>query len=85
MFDIDAEITVGDQVVGSQHLSAPYQIIIMQCQEVVNQIAQDARPMKAVFRGERLINLQNGDTISKPARLIYANNKYIDNFELNYE
>ena len=85
MFDLDVEITIGNQVIGTQHLSAPYQMIVMQCQDVVNQASQDDRPMKVVFSGTKLMDLPNGDTVEKPARVVYANRKYIDNFNLNYE
>ena len=84
VMEVDIEITIGDQTMGRQHLAAPYQMVAMQCQEVVNQVAQDERPMKVVIYGNKTIDLPNGNTTEKPARLIYANNKYVDNFELDY-
>lgn len=85
MFNLDVEVTIGEVIVGSQKLSAPYQMAVLQCQDIIQQTAQDDRPMKIVFRGEKMIDLPNGDTISKPARVIFANSKYCDNFELDYK
>lgn len=83
LFDIDVDITIGEQMVGTQHLNAPYQMVVMQCQELVNQVAQDKRPMKIEMRGKKLIDLPNGDTVEKPSKLVYANNLYVKNFGLD--
>lgn len=85
LFNIDVEITIGETMVGSKHLSGIYQMVVMQCSELINQTAQDERPMKIVFRGKKTLDLPNGNTVEKPARVIFANTKYADNFELNYE
>ena len=83
--DLDVELTIGSDIVESRHFKAPYQMIVAQCQQLVNQIAQDQRPMKVVFRGTKNVELPNGDIAQKPSRLIYANNKYTENFSLDYE
>ena len=85
MIDVDVEITIGEALVGSKHLSGIYQMVVMQCSELINQAAQDERPMKIVFHGKKTLDLPNGNTVEKPARVIFANTKYADNFELNYE
>ncbi len=83
MFDLDVDITIGDTKVGTQHLNGPQQMVMMQCQELVNNVAQDSRPMKIEMRGKKLLELPNGDTVEKPSKLIYANNLYVKNIGLD--
>ena len=85
MMELTMELTIGEQVVETQRLQAPYEMLVAQCQQLVNQLAQDKRPMKVVFRGTKEVALPNEEYKQLPSRLIYANNAYTENFELNYE
>ena len=83
--ELTIELTIGDQIVQNHKMQMPYQMMMAQCQELVNQVANDTRPMKVVMRGEKEIELPNGDVVSKPSRLIYANKAYTNNFNIEDE
>lgn len=85
VMNLTIKLIIGETEVQSQELQLPYQIMMAQCQELVNQVAQDHRPMKVEMIGEKCIDLPNGDTVVKPSKLIYANKAYINNFDLNKE
>jgi len=76
------EMKLGEAVIHSQTASYPFVIMKRHCAEMVNQVAHDSRPMKITFTGEKDIELPNGDWITKPLKLIFANNAYLANFDL---
>ena len=85
LMELTITLTLGETVVQSQTLQMPYQMMAAQCQELVNQVAHEQRPMKIEMIGEKCIDLPNGDTVVKPSKLIYANKAYTNNFDLEKE
>lgn len=81
---ITIELFIGNTKIQSQELQLPHQMMIMQCQDIVNQVAQDQRPMKIEMIGTKTVELPDNKFIEKPSRLIYANNKYIENFPIGF-
>lgn len=79
---LTVNIVIGDTKIQSQTLQMPYQMMVMQCQDLVNQVAQDQRPMKIEMIGQKNIELANGNTVAKPSKLVYANNAYTNNYDL---
>lgn len=81
MMKLHIEVKLGNEVVQSQRLQMPYQMMLGQCQQLVNEIAQSDQPMKITMTGTKDIELPNGDWVTKPSKLIYANNAYTNNFD----
>lgn len=80
---LQIEIKIGSQIVESQTVQAPFQFLYQQCQDLVNTAANDSRPMKITMRGEKWLETPNGEEKPFPCSLIYANNAYTDNFDIN--
>lgn len=82
IIELDVEVKLGTTIVESQTLQAPYTMMLNHCQQLVNEIANSDKPMKVTMSGTKEIELPNGDWVRKPSRLIYANNAYTNNFDI---
>lgn len=86
-FDLDiitllVEVKLGNEITERQQLSGPYQMVAAQCQEAVNNVANNSQPMKITMYGEKYLEMPNGDCKAFPSRLTYANNAYLANFDI---
>lgn len=81
MMELHIEIKLGNEIIKSQYLQMPYDMMRNQCQLLVNEIAQSDKPLKITMTGTKDIELPNGEWVSKPSKLIYANNAYTNNFD----
>lgn len=82
MMQLHIEVRLGNTIIQSQTLQMPYRIMMQQCQNLVNEIANSDQPMKITMTGEKILDLPNGDSKAFPSKLIYANNAYTANFDI---
>ena len=82
MMQLHIEVRLGNAVIQSQTLQMPYRIMMQQCQNLVNEIANSDQPMKITMTGEKILDLPNGDSKAFPSKLIYTNNVYTANFDI---
>lgn len=82
MLTLRIDIKIGNAVVESYDTQGPFEMLRMQCGEMVCQAANDERPIKITMTEMRDIELPNGDWVTKPYKLMYANNVYMNNFDI---
>lgn len=82
IIELSIEVRLGDAVVNSQTVQVPYIILLQQCKELTEEVANDDRPMKITMTQMKDVELPNGDWVRKPCRLIFANNAYLNNFDI---
>lgn len=82
LMNLHIEVKLGTAIVQSDALQAPYQVMLQHCQSMVNEIANSQEPMKITMSSTKEVQLPNGDWVDKPSKLIYANNAYLNNFDI---
>lgn len=55
------------------------ELLVAQFIQMCEQIANENQPMKCVCKGVKEIELPNGDWVTKPSRVEFYNNKWMEN------
>lgn len=79
---VTIEIKLGNEVISSQRFQGPLQLIYQQYIDIVNQIAQDDRPIKVTAYGEKHLESPTGELKVLPSKVMFANNVYLNVFDL---
>lgn len=74
------EVYIGNAM-AEQLTIAPiaFAMLVMQFIQICGQIANENQPMKCVCKGMKEIELPNGDWVTKPSRVEFYNNKWMEN------
>lgn len=74
------EIYIGNAM-AEQSTMTPiaFEMLVAQFIQMCEQIANENQPMKCVCRGMKEIELLNGDWVTKPSRVEFCNNKWMEN------
>ena len=74
------EIYIGNAM-AEQSTIAPivFEMLVTQFIQMCEQIVNENQPMKCVCRGMKEIELSNGDWVTKPSRVEFYNNKWMEN------
>lgn len=79
---VTIEVKLGNEVISSQRLQGPLLFIYQQYIDLVNQVAQDDRPIKVTAYGEKQLELPSGEFKAFPSRVMFANNVYLNTFDI---
>lgn len=60
-----------------------FEMLVMQFAQICQQIANENQPMKCVCKGVKEIELPDGDWVTKPSRVEFYNNKWMENMDGN--
>lgn len=75
--DCTVEITLGNQVVNKQRMTAPYLMVYKECENIIAGVAQDNRPIKI-----RFITYDFNDLGKQIENFLeFRNNAYLDAFK----
>lgn len=74
------EMYIGNDMAG-QSTIAPiaFEMLVMQFIQMCEEIVNENQPMKCVCKGMTEIELPNGDWVTKPSRVEFYNNKWMEN------
>ena len=74
------EIYIGNAMAEQSTITPiAFEMLVMQFAQICEQIANENQPMKCVCRGTKEIGLPNGDWVTKPSRVEFYNNKWMEN------
>lgn len=76
------EIYVGNAMTQQQTMQMPYEMIVSQFIQIVNEIANAPQPMKAICRGTKEIETGFNEWKELPARVEYYNLKWDGEFDV---
>lgn len=74
------EIYIGNAIAEQSTITPiAFEMLVMQFIQMCEQIANENQPMKCVCKGMKEIELPNGDWVTKPSRVEFYNNKWMEN------
>lgn len=74
------EIYIGNDMAGQLTITPiTFEMLVMQFIQMCEEIVNENQPMKCVCRGMTEIELPNGDWVTKPSRVEFYNNKWMEN------
>ena len=74
------EMYIGNDMAGQLTVTPiTLEMLVMQFIQMCEEIVNENQPMKCVCKGMTEIELSNGDWVTKPSRVEFYNNKWMEN------
>lgn len=74
------EMYIGNAMAGQLTITPiTLEMLVMQFIQMCEEIVNENQPMKCVCKGMTEIELPNGDWVTKPSRVEFYNNKWMEN------
>ena len=74
------EMYIGNAMAGQLTITPiTLEMLVMQFIQMCEEIVNENQPMKCVCKGMKEIELPNGDWVTKPSRIEFYNNKWMEN------